>query len=83
MGLTLLKIEEVFKVKCFYDLFENVSSSLAANVIILSFVNVLEVIATWKFQHSLPRSAQHAVTESILRQTGDFCCPVNRMEKLA
>ena len=29
--------------------------------------------------HGLPRSAQHAVTEGIFRQTGDFCCPENEM----
>jgi len=32
---------------------------------------VLEIIATWKFPHSLPCCAQHAVTEGILRQTGN------------
>jgi len=39
---------------------------------------VLEIIATWKFPHSLPCSAQH-VTEGNLRQTSNFCCPENKM----
>jgi len=41
----------------------------------LSCNYVLEIIATWKLPHSLPRFAQHAVTEGNLRQTGDSCYP--------
>jgi len=33
---------------------------------------VLEIIATWKFPRSPPCCAQYAVTEDILRQTGDL-----------
>jgi len=40
---------------------------------------VLGINATWKFPHSLPPSAQHAVTKDILKQTGDFCCPENEV----
>jgi len=45
---------------------------------------VLEIIATWKFPHSLqvPRWAQDTVTEineRDLRQTGNSCCHENEI----
>jgi len=45
----------------------------------LSHNYALEIIAIWKFPHSLPRSAQDAIAEGILRQTGDFCHHENKM----
>jgi len=39
------------------------------------------IIAIRKFQHSLPRCPQYAVTEDILRQTGSLCCHENEIWK--
>jgi len=76
-GLTILKLGRFSKLNV---LIENAGCFSAANVIIRFLFNyVLEIIATWKYPQSLSHSAQLAVTEGILRQTGDVCCPENEM----
>jgi len=69
-SLILLNLSRFCKLNV---LIENVVSSSAKNIIIRSLVIVLEIIATWKFPHTLPRFAQHAVIESVLRRTGNSC----------
>jgi len=44
---------------------------------------VLEIIAKWKFPHSLSRCAQHAFTEGSLKQTSESCSNENEIKKLA
>jgi len=54
------------------------SRFLKLNVLIKNSM-CYKVLQHGNVTHGLPRSAQHAVTEGIFRQTGDFCCPENEM----